>query len=175
MKKYFILAIAILLVTGCGNSSNLLRENEESKENNKQEVEKVDDNLSKLEVKQVLFYKEIDKKYVLEDGEEVDTVPSDISPIVVINFIPDTIYSSFVEKMGEIDLEVRNKISQIKYDPSEYDDSRFMLYMVDGNYVYVTLTKFDAVNNYNEIYPTLNGKKGILYLDSGISFQEIKN
>ncbi len=128
----------------------------------------------KIEENKVLFYKESDKKYVLEDGEEVDTVPYDLSPIVVVNYIPDTVYPNFVKKIGKLDLEIRNKISQIKYDPSEYDDSRFMLYMVDGNYVYATLTKFDSVNYYNEIYPTLNGKKGILYLDSGNHFQEIK-
>ena len=49
-----------------------------------------------------------------------------------------------------------------------------MLYMVDGNYVYITLTKFDSINYYNEIYPTLEGKKGILYLDSGNHFVEVK-
>ena len=49
-----------------------------------------------------------------------------------------------------------------------------MLYMIDGNYVYATLTRFDSVNYYNDIYPTLGGKKGILYLDSGNHFQEIK-
>ena len=122
----------------------------------------------------VLFYKEIDNKYVLEDGEEVDTIPYEITPIRVVNFIPETVYNNFIKKLSKLSDEVRSKISEIKYDPSEYDNSRFMLYMVDGNYVYATLTKFDSVNYYNEIYPTLGGKKGILYLDSGNHFQEIK-
>ena len=46
--------------------------------------------------------------------------------------------------------------------------------MVDGNYVYMTISKFETINYYNQIYPTLNGKKGILYLDSGNHFQEFK-
>ena len=122
----------------------------------------------------VLFYKENDKKYVLEDGKEVDTIPYNFVPISVVNYIPDTIYSSFVSKFSKISEEVRSKVSEIKYDPSEYDDARLLLYMNDNNYVYVTLTKLDSLNYYNEIYPTLEGKKGILYLDSGNHFVEVK-
>ena len=122
----------------------------------------------------VLFYKENDKKYVLEDGKEVDSIPYSFVPITVVNYIPDTIYNSFVTRFAKISEEVRSKISEIKYDPSEYDDARLMLYMTDHNYVYVTLTKLDSLNYYNEIYPTLEGKKGILYLDSGNHFVEVK-
>ena len=99
-----------------------------------------------IEENKVLFYKEIDNKYVLEDGEEVDTVPYDITPIRVVNFIPETVFENFIKKLSKLSDEVRSKISEIKYDPSEYDDSRFMLYMVDGNYVYATITKFDSIN-----------------------------
>ena len=127
-----------------------------------------------IEENKVLFFKENDKKYVLENGEETATIPYEISTPRAVNYIPDTVYDNFVKKFSRLDDEIRNKISQIKYDPSEYDNSRFMLYMVDGNYVYITLTKFDSINYYNEIYPTLENKKGILYLDSGNHFQEIK-
>ena len=41
----------------------------------------------------------------------------------------------------------------------------------DGNLIYVTITRFELVNTYDDIYPTLNGKKGILYLDSGNHFE----
>lgn len=127
-----------------------------------------------IEENKVLFYKENEKKYVLEDKKEVDSLPYEISTVRLVNYIPDTIYDYFIKKYSKLDETVRAKISQIKYDPSEYDDSRFMLYMVDGNYVYITLTKFDSLNYYNEIYPTLGNKKGILYLDSGNHFQELK-
>ena len=127
-----------------------------------------------IEENKVLFYKENDYKYVLEDKKEVDSIPYDVVTINVVNYIPDTIYDNFVKKIAKIKEEVRNKISEIKYDPSDYDDSRFMLYMVDVNESYITLTKFDSINYYNEIYPTLEGKKGILYLDSGNHFVEVK-
>lgn len=127
-----------------------------------------------IEENLVLFYKENDKKYVLEDGKEVDSIPYSFVPITAINYIPDTIYSSFVSKFAKISESVRSKISEIKYDPSEFDDARLLLYMKDNNYVYVTLTKLESLNYYNDIYPTLEGKKGILYLDSGNHFIEIK-
>ena len=127
-----------------------------------------------IEENEVLFYKENDGNYVLEDGTETDEIPYKTNPITVVNYIPDTIYNNFIKKLSLIDKEVKTKISEIKYDPSEYDESRFMLYMVDGNYVYLTITKFNSINYYNEIYPTLEGKKGILYLDSGNHFLEIK-
>ena len=43
--------------------------------------------------------------------------------------------------------------------------------MSDSHYVYITLSKISLINSYNEIYPTLEGKKGILYLDSGNHFE----
>ena len=124
-----------------------------------------------IEESEVLFYKEYDKKFVLDNFREVDNLLYDFSSVRVINYIPDTIYTNFLSKFASIDSEVRKKISQIKYDPSEYDDSRFLLYMIDGNYVYITITKMDSLNYYNEIYSTLEGKKGVLYLDSGNHFQ----
>ncbi len=127
-----------------------------------------------IEENSVLFYKENDSKYVLEDGSETLSIPYYVSPIRVVNYIPDTVYNNFIKKLNKINESVKSKISEIKYDPSEYDNSRFMIYMIDGNYVYATLTKFDSLNYYNDIYPTLEGKKGILYLDSGNHFVEIK-
>ena len=47
--------------------------------------------------------------------------------------------------------------------------------MDDGNSVYLTLTKFRMINYYNDVLPQLDGKKGILYLDSGNHFQIMEN
>ena len=43
--------------------------------------------------------------------------------------------------------------------------------MSDGNYVYLTLEKFEVIDNYVDIIKTFNNKKGILYLDSGEYFK----
>ena len=45
--------------------------------------------------------------------------------------------------------------------------------MNDGNLVYITLNKIEKINKYNSIYSSLEGKKGIVYLDSG-DYVEIK-
>ena len=103
-----------------------------------------------------------------------DSLIYSYSPVRIINFIPDSIYDKFVEEFSTLNDEIIAKISEIKYDPSDYDKNRFLLYMCDGNYIYVNLSKFSSMNFYNEIYPTLDEKKGILYLDSCNHFQEFK-
>ena len=45
--------------------------------------------------------------------------------------------------------------------------------MNDGNLVYITLTKINKINKYNSIYSKMEGKKGIIYLDSG-DYVEVK-
>lgn len=120
----------------------------------------------------VLFKKESDGKWVLENKEEIATeqkltycVPR------LTNYVPNTKYDQFMKGMLQINDEVREKISEISYMPNEYDKDRFLLYMDDGNSVYLTLTKFKMINYYNDVLPQLGGKKGILYLDSGNHFQ----
>lgn len=119
----------------------------------------------------LLFIKESDGKIVVDNNKEI-TAPSKVKGVpTLVNFVPDMVYSDFIDEMKNVNLGVKDKISQIEYAPNEYDDERFLLYMNDGNSVYVTITRFNLINKYNEIYPTLGGKKGILYLDSGNHFE----
>ena len=90
---------------------------------------------------------------------------------ILINYTPDVKFESLIKKMTKINFEVLEKVSEIKYDPNEYDEDRFLLYMNDSNLVYLTLTKFDYLNKYNDAVTKLEGKKGILYLDSGNYFE----
>ena len=73
--------------------------------------------------------------------------------------------------MTLVNKSILSKISEIEYTPSTIDKEKFLFLMNDGNYVYITLSKIDLINTYNEIYPTLEGKKGILHLDSGNHFE----
>ena len=73
--------------------------------------------------------------------------------------------------MSNIKKEILGKISDIEYQPNDYDKDRFLLYMDDGNMVYLTLTKFDMINYYDDVLAQLENKKGILYLDNGNHFQ----
>lgn len=118
-----------------------------------------------------LFYSVANNKTVLMDQSEVDIkyeVP------ILINYVPDVIYEEFKEQMSLINENVIKRISEIKYDPNEVDDERFSLSMIDGNYVYLTLNKYNKLNNYIEIIKKFN-EKGILYLDSGEYFEIKKN
>ena len=87
------------------------------------------------------------------------------------NEIRTDIYEKFLKAFINVNQDILVKISEIEYKASELDNERFLLYMIDGNYVYITLSKINLLNSYNEIYPTLEGKKGILHLDSGNHFE----
>ena len=93
---------------------------------------------------------------------------------ILLNYIPDTKYDSFIKGMNQVTPSIKNQISEIRYYPNTQDEDRFLLYMNDGNYVYITLSKIDNLNKYEEIYNSLEGKKGIIYLDSGNYFEEAK-
>ena len=98
---------------------------------------------------------------------EIDYLP------YLVNSVKE-VYDDFVNAFSKIDDDVLLKISQIEYSPNDVDKKRFILYMVDSNYVYVTLTRIEKVNKYNSIISELDGKKGIIYLDSG-DYVEIKD
>ncbi len=119
----------------------------------------------------LLFIKDSDKKIVVDNDKEISSNKEIKEIPILLNYVPDTIYDKFITAMKNVKEEIRVEISEIEYTPTEYDEQRFILYMNDGNYVYVTLTRFNLINKYNEIYPTLDGKKGILYLDSGNHFE----
>ena len=102
------------------------------------------------------------------------TTDQHVVPIVV-NDIPDNLFNDFVNCMRNININILERISEIKYDSNGIDKERFYLTMNDGIYVYLTLAKFDKINNYDEIVSTLSDKKGILYLDSGEYFELFKN
>lgn len=121
----------------------------------------------KVEENYPLFYYNTEKKTVLCNGEKVD---DNLTSLVVNNSIPSKIYDEFISKLKKIDINILNRISEIKYSPNEVLEERFFLLMNDGNYVYITLNKFLTLNKYLDIIKSFNNKKGILYLDSGEYF-----
>lgn len=120
-----------------------------------------------------VLYQNKSGKYMLSNNEEISLDKAPLGIPTLINDCDD-VKDKFVNKLLLVDDDIMKHISEIEYKPTNLDNERFMFYMIDGNYVYVTLSKMSLINSYNEIYPTLEGKKGILYLDSGNHF-EIKN
>ena len=120
-----------------------------------------------------IFYNTNTSKYVLSNGKEIkeDNINSDFNVPRLLNYVPDKKFTQFIKGMNRIKREIILKTSDIEYKPNDYDKDRFLLYMDDGNMVYLTLTKFKTLNHYNEVLPQLEGHKGILYLDNGNHFE----
>ena len=108
---------------------------------------------------------------ILESGKKVENTYNLILP-VLLNDV-SSIYNDFINYFSKVDSGILTKISEIEYVPNEVDNQRFLLTMNDGNYVYITLTKISKLNKYNNIKDQLEGKLGIIYLDSG-DYVEIK-
>ena len=125
-----------------------------------------------VEENKVLAIDNSDGKLILESGSKVDNNYNLTTPPLLINDI-SAVYDDFVKYFSEVDTTILTKISEIEYLPTAVDEERFLLYMNDGNYVYITLTKITKLNRYNSIKDELDGAKGIIYLDSG-DYVEIK-
>ncbi len=111
-------------------------------------------------------------KLLLESGEYVDNIYNITSAPILISDIT-SIKDKFVSKFSLVNDDILLKISEIEYTPNEVDNERFSLQMNDGNLVYITLSKITKINKYNSIYSEMEGKKGIIYLDSG-DYIEVK-
>ena len=120
-----------------------------------------------------LFVNNTNHTVVFSNKEEVPVLEEvDLFRVPrLINYVPDDKYRSFIQGMADIEPDILGKISDIEYQPNDYDKDRFLLYMDDGNMVYLTLTKFDMINYYNDVLSQLENRKGILYLDNGNHFQ----
>lgn len=125
-----------------------------------------------IEIKErnLLFRKEDTGKIILDNQIEIDDGNKYQLPLL-LNYVPDTKYIDFIKGMSQVTPDIKNQISEIRYYPNDQDEDRFLLYMNDGNSVYLTLTKFKQINYYGDVLEKLEGKKGILYLDSGNHFQ----
>ncbi len=124
-----------------------------------------------VEEEKILYKRRSDSNYVLSSGEET-TLKNNISGVAtLINYTPKDIEKKLIKKLSKIDINILNKISEIEYSPNKTDDERFLLYMTDGNLVYITITKIKELNYYIDIIKKIDGKKGVLNLDSGRYFQ----
>lgn len=113
-----------------------------------------------------------DNKLLLEDGTEIENTYNKTNYPILSSDIA-SIKDKFVKKFSLVEDPILLKISEIEYTPNDVDNERFSLKMNDGNLVYITLGKVEKTNKYSSIYSTLEGKKGIIYLDSG-DYVEVK-
>lgn len=157
------------LLTFTGKIEKKLESNKyiESAEVNRKFYHKLVINIKEIDV---LFRDENSNRYILSSGKKI-TSNKNIRVPRLINYTPTDKYKKFISSMKEVKKNILGKISEIKYDPNEYDKDRFLLLMDDGNSVFLTLTKFEMINYYNDVLAQLENKQGILYLDSGNHFK----
>ena len=124
-----------------------------------------------IEEYNVLLKNDVDNTMYLSNFKKIPNDNQFVGIPSLINATPDDILKSFLEKLDKIDKTILTKISEIEYRPNEYDKDLFLFYMNDGNYVYITTTRLNNINKYDEVLLELDGKKGIIYLDSGNHFQ----
>lgn len=120
-----------------------------------------------------LALKEQTNEIIISSGDILSNTYNITDAPILINEIDTKIYEEYINKFSQVDNDVIRQISQIEYSPVTVDDERFLLYMDDGNLVYITLTKIKKLNKYNSIKAKMEGKKGIIYLDSG-DYVELK-
>lgn len=124
----------------------------------------------KVKEKKVLYYIRSKDEFMTSnyDSFKLDNV---IGVPTLINYVPEKVEKSFIREFSKIDNNIISLISEIEYSKTEYDEKRFLLYMNDGNQIYITTSKIDVLNKYVDIAKKLDNKKGILYLDSGNYFE----
>ena len=118
----------------------------------------------------ILYYIRSKDEYMLSNYKSIKL--DNITGVpTLINYVPEEIEKSFIKEFSKLDKNIISLISEIEYNKTQYDEKRFLLYMNDGNQVYITVTKIDILSKYVDIVKKLNNKKGILYLDSGNYFE----
>lgn len=128
-----------------------------------------------IEENKPLFYNSTMEKIYLGDKTTISEIEV-IGIPTLVNDVNEELMNKFIDGFKRVDSNIIYEINEIYYDPS-YDEkggvidgNRFRLLMSDGNQVYVTVEENDdleRLNYYNEIYASINDKKGYLYLDSG--------
>ena len=119
----------------------------------------------------ILYMTRSNNEYVLENGKKLTDLKVNKNIPILINYVPQNIEKKLISKFQILNEDVIEKISEIEYANTSYDNERFLLYMNDGNEVYITLNKINEFNNYSKIKKELGKHKGILYLDSGNYFE----
>lgn len=114
-------------------------------------------------------------KIILSNGKIIPNTYNLSDVPILLNMIDDSsLLKRTAIKFGGVDANVLRQISEVEYQPVEVDEDRFLLYMNDGNLVYITLTKINKINKYNQIRDKLDGHMGIVYLDAG-DYVELKS
>ena len=127
-----------------------------------------------VEENNILFYYRYNDKLVTSDNTQIDDNNKYMGYPTLINFTPDTTLEALVKGLNKIDPNIIKMIDEIEYEPYKsadgeiIDENRFKLLMNDANTIYIDTANIKRLNQYMEIFASLNMEtvKGILYLDT---------
>lgn len=162
---------SFLLTLSCDIKNNLLKNEYLEDVNIKKKLGNVIE-INVVEYKP-LAIKGSNNQVIISSGDQLENHYQLTDIPILVNEIDEKVYDEFIKKFSEVDSEIIRQISQLEYSPVTVDDERFLLYMDDGNLVYITLTKITKLNKYNSIKAKMDGQNGIIYLDSG-DYVELK-
>ena len=109
-----------------------------------------------------ILYQELNGNYVLSNGKEV-TLEENILGIPTLTNNCDEIRDKLVNKLLLVNHDILKRISEIEYKKTDLDKERFLFLMTDGNYVYITLSKFQPSVLFNKHFKvsTINQFKSV--------------
>ena len=125
-----------------------------------------------IDENKVLFYYKDINKIVLSNGNIIDNKYDIVGIPIFNNNIDKDIYNDFIKNFSKLNDNIIYEINSIEYYPQVSTDGsviskdRFKIVMNDGNTVVANSKSVDVLNKYNDIYASLNDKKGTINLDS---------
>lgn len=120
----------------------------------------------------VLFYYKDINKIVLSNGNIIDNKYDIVGIPILVNEIDKDVYNSFISSYSKLNDNIIYEINNVEYYPQTSTDGsiiskdRFKIVMNDGNTVVANSKSVSVINKYNDIYASLNDKKGTINLDS---------
>lgn len=125
-----------------------------------------------IDENKVLFYYKDINKIVLSNGNIIDNKYDIVGIPIFNNDIDEDIYNDFIKNFSKLNDNIIYEINSVEYYPQVSTDGsviskdRFKIVMNDGNTVVANSKSVDVLNKYNDIYASLNDKKGTINLDS---------
>lgn len=118
-----------------------------------------------------VFYNRVTGLVMLSNGKEVENKQRYMGIPTLVKRVPNELLQEFVKSLNLVDKDIIGMINEILYDPDIeddiiIDDSRFKLFMSDGNIVYVNIVNMKRLNDYKTFYQVIGDAKGTLSLDS---------
>ena len=120
----------------------------------------------------VVFFNSTNSKLMLSNGSYIEPSDEYTGIPTLINYAPEATLKEFAIKLGVVDYGIISLISEIAYsrstgaDGEAIDETRFILYMNDGNQVYTNPSKCQGLTHYREFFASIKDVKGIWFLDS---------